>query len=424
MADVLFSVGGPFIRGMTHDDDFEFVVTESPSNPSSATVTQVDMPDAVGETIQATGSTNTFILGTAPVSLGGPPVTLESLTPYTCTIDAAGRVSKPAGNQGGGTCTISARSAYGQRTFTREIVVSGSSQTSRLVNYKAGTLAAHINDVVRGVYAGQPDPSLASLHIHEWDRRHWRANRIAPNIDMSWQSVDANDGSAFPCSLISPRHALCAAHAGFGVGRQYVFMTPGGSLIYPTVVRKWQQWGSDLGMLYFDIPVTGCTLAKLAPDIRQKTSLDRIVGGVGSTLVGYKIPALITLFKDYFIPQEIYGGRKLMAVCMDSTLSWAKPDDALLYRFTPGVRDGQTTNLDKAGIREGDSGSAVFFPVIEPGKTTPSIVLMSACHGRYSGPNYSASVTEINAAMNSIKDAGDTTVYSVQQADLSAFTSF
>lgn len=416
MASIVFSPGAPDIIGMTHDDDFEFVVKETPMG-TPGFVVDIEFPDATCQVTQISGSVNTFTLGTTPVSLGGPPVTLESLTPNQCTIDSAGVVRKGTG--GDGVCTIKATSAYGARTYSRSILTIGESQKNIGVSaYKPGSLAAHVYGLITGYFAGRT-ASLMQLHLHELDRRHWRENRIAPDLDMSWQSVDASDGPAFPCSLISPRHATCAVHAGFGVGRTYVFMRPDGTVLEATAKRITRMQGSDLGLIYFDVPLTGCALVKLAPNIAQKTSVKYTYNGAGAALAGYQFPALITLLNGYYLSQEVWGGRKLMATMLSGEYDWEVPKNPTLAAYAPYY-----STDERSAIRPGDSGSAVFFPMIEPGKSAPTCVLMSACHGAYTGPNYSAAVPWINAAMNSIKDSTDTTVYAVQQADLSAFPTY
>lgn len=420
MANITFSPSGVNLLGMTHDDDFEFRVTETPTG-SSGSVSFFDFEDGQSEITEVIGAANTFKLDASSVSANASPVSFQSLTPNECTVDEFGHVSKGESSVGG-VCTIKATNAYGTRIFSRDMIVNGSSFVAKMTAYKPGTLAAHVKDVIYGIYSGKPDPFLMDLHIHELDRRHWRANRVAPNIDMSWQSVDASDGSAFPCSLISPRHALCAAHAGFFVGRQYVFLKPDGSVVLSTAKRQWNG-GSDLGLIYFDQPVTGCANAKLAPNIKTKTSLGRFVGGQPANVHGYAIPALVTFMNDFFIPQELWLGRKLMATELVDTDTWKTPNDPMLVRFSPHFAPG-SPYPSKQFARVGDSGSAVFIPVIEPGGTNPVCVLISACHGTHVGPDYSASVAEINSAMNAIKDSDDTTVYAVQLADLSAFTSY
>ena len=399
---------------MTHNDDFEFVVTETPTGNASL-VASFDLPDATTRVQQLTGAVNTFTVQAGPISLGGPPITLESLTPFQCTIDVAGRVSKGTG--GDGLCVIAARSAYGLRTLAREMRTVGADSVGLGVDsYKAGSLAAHVHGLLVGYYAGRT-PTLMQMHLHELNRRQWRANRIAPNLDMSWQSVDASDGPAFPCSLISPRHALCCAHAGFGVGRRYLFLTPAGSIVEATAKRIWHG-GSDLGLVYFDTPVIGCGVAKIAPNLKEKTSLERQQEGV-SFYTGYEFPALITAINSYFLPQEVYGGRKLMPVGLNSLDSWPEPKDATLAAFAP-----YTSLNPLSDIRGGDSGSAVFFPVLEPGQTAPTSVLVSACYSARGGPSYTQMHAAISAAMNTIKDPEDLAVYAVQQADLSAFPSY
>ena len=416
MASIYFASNSPSIRGMTRDDDFEFIVTETPTG-SSGSESIIELPDASVKVQEVTGAVNTFTVATKTVSLGGGPVTLESATPYQCTIDQSGVVKKGTG--GDGPCTIVARSAYGERRMTRQIRTVGAARTFLGVsNYKPGSLAAHVYGMITGYYAGRT-ASLMQLHLHELDRRSWRANRIAPDLDMSWQSVDAFDGSAFPCSLISPRHALCSAHAGFFVGRSYVFLRPDGTLLEATAKRTWNMRGTDLGLIYFDVPLIGCANAKIAPDIKQKTSLGRTYDWADTSLIGYQFPAFITLLNWYYLPQEVYGGRRLMATAITSTSSWGTPLDSVLKAYAPFRSEDE-----RSDIRGGDSGSCVFFPVIEPGRSAPTSVLMSACRSAYTGPDYSASVNEINAAMNAIKDPDDTTVYAVQRPDLSAFPSY
>lgn len=424
MANVIFSNSGPEIRGMTHNDDFEFRITEVPKGSVSGVETVV-LPDASVAVSTITGATNEFIIGTSPISLGGPKITLQSTTPFQCVVDADGLVTKGSG--GDGLCTIEATSQYGSRKYSRIIETTGSAIESTIQNYVPGSLAHHVNALISSYFAGRT-AELMQLHLHESNRRQWRANRIASTLDMSWQSVDANDGPSFPCSLISPRHALCAAHAGFSVGRQYVFLSPSGEIKQATVTKTWNKPGSDLGMVYFDTPVTGCAIAKFAPNFQDKTSLDRTIDGDASSYLGYKFPVLMTPINFYLMPNEVYGGRKLMpaglnGIGLNGLTGWSQCNIVSLDLFFPGYRhDSPDPSLSV--VRGGDSGSSIFFPLIEPGQSSPSSVLISAMHSASGGPPYSLMVPAINDAMNAIKDSGDTTVYSAQIADLSAFPNY
>lgn len=417
MPDVLASELGPSILGMTHDDDFEFRITEVPKGSVSGTETII-FPDTTITASVITGATNEFVVGTTPVSLGGPQQSLRSLTPFQCEVDANGLVTKGSG--GDGLCVIEASGPYGSRTYSRIIETTGNAKTFEIQGYTPGSLAHHVYSLIASYFADR-EAKLMQLHLHELNRRQWRVNRIAPGLDMSWQSVDASDGPAFPCSLISPRHATCAAHAGFGVGRRYLFLQPNGTTVEATAKRIWKLFGSDLGLVYFDTEVTGCAIAKMAPNLAEKTTLDRVVNGDQSSYLGYTFPALVTLFNYYFMPDEVYGGRKLMTTGLSGINAWGDPNKADLRGFHPIYR---VPVIPNSYVRVGDSGSAVFFPVVEPGNIAPTSVLVSALHGVPVGPPYSKEVEAINSAMNAIKDPDDTNLYAVQQADLSAFPTY
>lgn len=407
-----FNTLAPVLHGMSGKDDFDIKIVERPTGtPSSQTIET--LRDYTRSRVELVGAINTFNVNAVNRDLSNGPVNLHSLYPYICTINDLGEVSKGSVD---GPCTIEASSIYGVRRITRDILTVGNRLTYTFVDYTAGSLARHVRDLIDGYYSGKA-ANDANLKISLNDYTS-NPTRVAQEIDMSWQSVNASDGSTFPCSLITPRHALCAAHAGFFVGRQYVFRTKSGNLIYPTTIAT-THLGNDLALLYFDQPVSDCAIAKIAPDIAAKTSL----GGTQAAYA-YGFPAIITLQNWYSVP-SVSGGRKMMLCAVGGynpgSLGVGAPVEQRFQQYYP-MTTASGGDPD-ASVRPGDSGSCVFFPVVEPGRSEPTCVLLTALQSATSGPNYSHNVSEINTALNTLAGTAQGT-YAVQQADLSAFSSF
>lgn len=412
MITINFGVGHPVIQGMSAEDDFDITIIERPTGTPSGQVVET-LRDYARVKTEFTGSINTFNVSATNKNLSMGAVDLSSLYPDVCTIDANGRVFKGAVD---GICTIRASAPYGTRHITRDIITVGAATDYVFSNFLPGSLADHVRGLLAGYYAGRaPNDTNLKISINDFTPNQ---SRIAPDLDMSWQSVNASDGSAFPCSLITPRHALCCEHAGFSVGRQYVFRTTAGAMIYPTVIGV-VHLGNDLGLLYFDQPVAGCALAKLTQSLANKTSLAHPQN------YGYGFPAIITLQNGYSQP-FVTGGRKLMCCAVGgynpTSIGVGSPLESVFQTFYP-MDTASVGGVLSTSIRGGDSGSAVFFPVIEPGNTKPSSVLLTALYRATLGPNYSDHVADINTALNTLAGTPQGT-YAVQIADLSAFTSF
>lgn len=424
-----FSAGSPALRGYTQGDDISVVTSSSVAYSGAVEYThdaQVSATEGLGSIVHSIVVTPGTLGWDGEVTNNTPTVASLSGTTLTSLRDGTAEivVRGPCGDR---------HLRLGARTRIGDAYVPG--------QYKQGSLANHVNSLIRGYVAGK-SPSDETVQVYTGSPATANLtpnpNRIAQDIDMSWQEVCHGTSAApydywgGPCSLITTRHALVANHYRPGIGDKCTFRTQAGEL--RTVgIAGYMGLGTDIGIFYFDSDVTGCAVAKLisadilsnkAPNLDGKPS---VPNSPPTGVQAYGFPCFVTYFNQYqtqglsyrrkLMIADLYGTSYLQGLQIGAS---SYPADVLREWSVLG-HPGAPNHPDN--IRDGDSGSAIFIPIMEPGKLAPTCVLLTALWSHGAGPHYGNRVADINTALNTLAGTAQGT-YSVQIADLSAFTSF
>lgn len=405
---VQFNSSAPVLRGLTQAEDITISVVSDDVYSGSAIYAAdalVSGPTGVG--------VRRYTINVIPGSLGWSG-SIANSTPEVA--DLSGGVLTSIND---GLATVLIDGIDGKRMVSLQCAA-GLDQFTYPIGFKSGSLADHVsalissyivgktaNDATTQVYTGVATPN---------------PTRIAQDIDMSWQEVAHGtpagpfDYYGGPCSLISPRHALLAGHYRAAPGDVVNFRRRDGSIQSVTIAAS-EEYGNDIGMYFFDQPVTNCAFVKLVSIETLQAKCPNLYS-LGSPLTAYGVPVLITPYNNFGSPPVSYRRKLLIAEVIRSyvntdgrQIGWSGPTNAELAAWFP------------PDVRPGDSGSAVFWPIIEPGQTSPTCVLLTQFHSADSGPELGNRISDINSAMNTLAGVPQGT-YSVQIADLSAFTSF
>lgn len=401
---IVFAPDARAIMAPPPEDDFWLSVTEAPRGTPAGS-TSIIVRDHIQTTTTTTGSLNAFVIAAGPKRIDGPPVTIESLTPDVCTINPDGTINLVS--EGGARIRVSSR--YGERMVERPLQIIGDTTTNSVGGYVAGSLAEHVYTLLTGYYSGRA-ANDTNLKV-SLSNGSANPNRVAPEIDMSWRSAMPN-GDKHGASLISARHALAAVHVS-DIGQLLTWRRPDGSLVTTTNIGR-LNLGSDLAVLYLSQDVTGCAFVKLAPNLDLKTSL-----GVSSN--HYELPAFIDLWNSY--PSLSSGSKLMVASAYGNSLQandvvYKRPSAPSLTAYHPAGEPYSDT-----GVRGGDSGGALFIPVVETPGQPPICVHLTSLHTAVTGPPHSRLTAQINAAMNTLAGTPQGT-YQVREADLSRFPSY
>jgi|GEM_PF-5585254 len=423
-----FDASAPIFRGLTQNEDI------SVSIASDVVYTGEPLYVADGLLAQNGPGSSRHIIDVAPGTLGWEGQ-ISNTSPGIGVLSGAELLST-----GNGQATVLVQSPGGIRTIHLqcEVLVGVAGYVK---GYKPGSLAAHTYDLINSYIAGKAMTDATTKVYVSHATGELNPNRIAPEIDMSWQELRFGDGATHgPCALIGPRHALAASHYNVTGGITDIWETYAPAN-YPTVnstfrrrdgslqttrVKAFKPLGADLTLIYFEDDVTGCDFGKLVPQSILRAKCPNLYYrdfGYPPPLRYYLCPAL----KTGLVGRPdlgLSGGRRLNVhgVVNSATLAGENRLSIIVGNFEllPG-------NLSEwsSGVVPGDSGNELFLPVIEPGQTKPTCVLLTSWHGGGggSGPDWGSFIPEINIAMNELANVPQGT-YAVQIADLSAFTDF
>ena len=330
-------------------------------------------------------------------------------------------------------------------------------------DYTVGTLAKHITEKMKSLIDGlTPDINTFSQWLPGTHSNKETTNpTMTPNpnlfckeFDLSGMSVANNlhRYNSGPIALISPRHGLIADHMLDSIGKKWVFRRPNGE--FQTVSTLLKSNGnidflfacnstfshntdnppcySDLGIVYFDADVTGCTLIDVVPhDIYTKymPSLVPTTGFNNDNKPG--VPYLRKAFWNIYDKEHGNGGCFQVAL-MGGINSEFVADavrvnrDARIYTeggSNPGRHYAPYKGWYKAywDLR-GDSGGTCFYII----NNKP--VMFGTTAGQGGCADIAKfSETEINRVMNLLAtNAGDPLAgsYEVGIANLTGFTEF
>lgn len=342
---------------------------------------------------------------------GASGVQLSSATPGVCSIDGQGNVSC----LDDGMCIIQTQAMFGSTSLWWPMSFRN---TGTFSGFSTGSLSKHICDAFTTMLQGKVAGAAAQAQFTSYSGTTGapavvrNPSAFCSGLDLTGMSVMTGSNSAmFPWMLISPRHIIGANHVSPGTG-PFVWQDAQGNYHTANRVRGAQVDGgsvygsSDIHVAYLDTPVTGVTPFSLLP----------------STWAQY-IPHLTLDNRDLLsVGTTNQAGLSTMPflVRVHTAQSGVNPwgDGFALSHVGQGIDPVASNMAFETSAVGGDSGSPIFLPI------NGEAVLVSAWWTQIQGPWYANYISSINAAMNSVKDVGDNTTYSVRLANLSSFQTF
>ena len=315
-------------------------------------------------------------------------------------------------------------------------------ETSYVSGYTNSSLTKTINDLVLSAVGSNPAPSASFMNVYSsGDIKN--PNQYTKNIiDLS---PFANVGSSV--CLISPRHITTCDHSHPSNGTTVTFRDKDGVEQTRTVIAQSGVFGpSDIWVGYLDSAVTGITPYSVLPT-NATTTIKIPLASQDTGAYG-----VLPLGIYGFTAKQRYpfgGGDYIRQMQLGVIANIAGSLDVNPYSLTcfggAGVRTQQIVQPTIANVNDvrypykswfttidgGDSGSPTFLPTgLTTATGTPLTILLGHQSTRPTASSLSYYITEINTAMNAIKSGGDTTVYALNQINVSqsawwnSFTSY
>lgn len=430
MPRIQFTNGTRQVRGPRAGDKFDTIITPFLIPGTSGASSGFTDKDASGTSALFTG-TKTSASIEVDASLNATYSFVSELPGLSMSADGILDVSLDVN----GTAVLQA-TVDGQ-TYGGEASISSTSQTIRqATSLTVGSLAAHMEGKVASIM----DPAAWNATT----RAIWSSNNynpaspvavrnasnplVAAGVNLTAFSAMTQNGSAFPVSLISPRHVVSASHTGFArVGARVVFVGSNGVLYSANVVRSQAVSSvSDATVSYLDAAINAAvTPVSILPAFSTKLPY---VAGNFRRFTNYQptLRAFVRLVQRGLGERTAWMGLRsfLSGTFFDNQYATvgaasafgqgeaAPPDGAV----NQGDNWVPTSWLDY--VAGGDSGGQVFTQV------NSTTVLLSQFWTRFVGGLMSGNKTALDAAMNATKDGGDLTVYAMNEVSLAGFTTF
>lgn len=342
-----------------------------------------------------------------------------SLTPGTASVDADGLVTILADSAAHQIEVRTPRNGSRRVTFAGYLGLALPVFTD--VSFTAGTLAHHMQAQIAAL-TNSLTPSAQTYGVWEsYNGQHPATGTrnpqlfSSPVLDLSGVSIGASDrtNDGRPCTLISPRHAIQAAHWTAPVGTQVTFKRTDGTYQTVTITARRRYDDSvnftDLSIVMFDEDVTGCSIYSVMPSDWRDRYMPRLTGAPVCGVVPYLRKSrhapdgstLSTVITSYdSLHTDIYSNNPFVFT-MPNLLSGA------------GGWSGYAIG--------GDSSSPSFWivngePILFSAQSTKSYTNDLSTGQSGNG------VEIINSAMNDM--AGTVGMYALQHPDLSGFTDF
>lgn len=388
------------VRGYRQNEvDFSFSATETPLLLGGGTVRKTVKDATFDETTAATIDNNVRLV--VQGSYAYPGYEFDNQTPAVCAVGADGSVTRLAD----GEAIVDIRTPVGTKRFRKALQRTGGAAMNTLVQYEAGSLARHVWDYVAGCITGKT-ASATTRNLFSTNNLNPVAPVVVRNPELFvpgslFSGTTVMQGStSWTHHLVSPRHLLGAAHVPHT--NPVWFVGTDGVLYSATVLRSATVSGvglSDTKLMYLSapVPVAVAPYKVLPANFMQH------------------LPSLSTALRVPVFSQARAAGLRMRIT------EWERND-------TDGEAVSPLTEADfalsdayplfapwKTTVIGGDSGSGNFLPV------NGEMALLNAYYHAGGGSQYAGYITEINAAMNAIKDGGDATVYALQTVDLSGF---
>lgn len=304
-------------------------------------------------------------------------------------------------------------------------------ETAYLSSYTNGSLTKAINTLVLSAVGANSSPSASFMNVYSsGDIKN--PNQYTKNI------IDLSGFSELVGSvcLISPRHITSCDHSHPMPGNTVTFRDKNGVSQTKTITAITNAGNStDIWIGYLDSAVTGITPYSVLP--ANGTTATKIPLASQDTSAYGLLPLGIygfTAKRRYPFGGGDYIRQMQLGVITNISGSLdGNPHSKTCYDGA-GVRTQQSnqpilTNINDLRyqykdwftlVAGGDSGSPTFLPTgLTTATGTPLTILLGHQSQAGTASSLSYYIPEINTAMNAIKAVGDTTVYALDQINLS-----
>jgi hypothetical protein len=302
--------------------------------------------------------------------------------------------------------------------------------TAYLSAYTNGSLVKSINTLVLAAVGANTAPAASFMNLYS-SGNTLNTNLYTKNI-LDLSPFAQLVGSV---ALVSPRHITSCLHSHPVVGNQVTFRDKDGVAQTKTITAISNAGNTtDIWIGYLDSAVTGITPYSVLPS--NTTATTKIPLAAQNTSAYTPMPMGMYGFVakqrnpfgggDY-IRQMQLGVIGNIAGSMDSNSCYAGAgvltQQGTTYTY-PQITNPSDLRYPYKNwftfVIGGDSGSPIFLPTgLTTATGTPLTLLLG--HQSTAGTSSALSyyITEINTAMNAMKAVGDTTVYALDQINVS-----
>ena len=300
--------------------------------------------------------------------------------------------------------------------------------------YGTGSLAKKINDLVLSAVGNNTTPSASFMNLYSG------GSNLNPNL-YTKNIIDLSPFAELVGSvcLVTPRHITSCDHSHPVVGNTVTFRDNNGVAQTKTItaISSTSAGASDIWIGYLDSAVTGITpYSILPPNATTATKIplaSENTGAYGSLPMG--IYGFVAKQRNVFGGQDYTRQMQLGRVgniCGSLTSQTCNSGGAgVLSQNGSSTTNGYPWISSSNDLRYpyqywytsltgGDSGSPAFLPTgLSTSTGTPLTILLghASTSGSFSSLSYYAS--QVNTAMNVMKDVGDTTVYALDDISVS-----
>ena len=365
---------------------------------------------------QVYGTTAYNLINNNNVYCSQPVVNLVNQTPTICDITNYPNITTLQNGDGRVVITTAKDSLLLNINCKK---INNSEIPQYVTGYQDTSLTKLINNLIVEAVGSYTTPSPSFMNVYS-SGYTLNTNLYTKNIiDLS---PFTENGYAYTCSLISPRHIVFPTHAAPDVGTSITFTRADGSTTTKTITVVGRNINglanSDLGVGYLDSNVTGIIPYSVLP-LGNETKI--------------KIP--LGLSNDYYpMPLGIYaftakirfpfGGGDYIRQMQLGIVQYISGNYGALYNGAGKITNSNDIRYSYANwisrIFVNDSGSPTFLPTgLKTSNGTPLTLLLGTQYAINNVSNISNWIPQVNQAMNAMKDSGDTTVYALDVANTS-----
>lgn len=347
---------------------------------------------------------------------------LECLTPDVATITNSGKITYVAD----GTARIKVTAPFGTRIIDLPMAQKGGEVVDFLESHIPGTLGANIDANIAALFDGKlPGPTTQDVYLNPVCNTNpllcsgsLNPTSVLHEFDVSYISFATASGHHFPAMLVSNRHAIMNTHI---YGNTHVYRKTDGTFVKATV-KSATQLSSDMTVVYYNEDLSDIVPMRVLDSsfkVHTPTLEQTVVNGVIAENY-LRIPAIIITAN----PSAYLQNTRHVQVI--NLTGWGYK--GLTNMWSPGITLADIPESSPlypfySAPYPGDSGSPVLLPITIAGET--HLYYVTSLYSAFSGPSTVHLSDAIETAMNDMaSQAGDSFIYSLHKADLSAFSSF